>query len=207
MEKKYELHNKEKIEEEKILLGGNIYKNANYLPLIKVRSEDTASLREDLNIIDKIGKQFVEDIIRLHADLYIILACDQEDNKDIPINRVMNEIAIQTCAKINLALEQVREITQIIADYNRNKPLNIQLSGKQYCFISILLNELFMTYTSLIVILLSKRYIDEIYINAIRERLNLLMSAQYEQLRQKFQTVQCLEFSNDSLKEPLMTIH
>lgn len=208
MDKKLEtlLRNEKKMEEEKILFGGNIYKNINYLKSIRVTNENIDLLKENLNSIEKIGNQFVEDIIRLHAELYLILGGDKEDNNNNSTSSLVNEISIKTCSIINLALQEIRQINQMIVDCDA-KNSDVYLSGKDYCFIAIFLHELFMSYSSLVVILLSKRYLDESYVNAIRERLNLLMSIQYESLRQNFNTVQSFEKSKKASDESLITIH
>ena len=190
MNEKFEkvIENKIKMEEEKILLGGSLYKNRNSLPSLIITPDNFNDLTNDLLMIQGICHQFSEDIVRLHADLFHDYGfnLDKDIKEDHPIYHLLNEIAVPIVAKLSLAQESAKDIENKLSIDKQGT-----IHGDEYCFISIALNELFAVYTSLLSLTLSRKYLDENYVNAIRERLSFLIHPQYEEMRQKFKVVQC----------------
>jgi hypothetical protein len=188
MNEKFEnlIENKLKIEQEKILLGGNVYKNRNFLPSLVVTPDKFDGLIEDLTMIQSICYQFSEDIVRLHADLFHDYEFDKDTNEDHPIYRILNEIAVPIVAKLSIANESAKDIKHKLSIDKQGT-----IYGDEYCFIAIILNEIFAVYTSLLSLTLSRKYLDESYVSAIKDRLGFLINPFYEELRQKFNVVQC----------------
>lgn len=201
------IQNKSKLEEEKKLLGGAIYRVRHSLPNLIVNDDNFEIFIKDLRQIDKVCSQFGEDIVRLHADLHVAYEMHLEQNQESHINTIISEIAIPLCAKIHLAQYQARELLSFISKCEEDGVHDsANITGDDYCFIILMLHELFMIYTSLITLLLSKNYIDNNYIDAIRDRLFFMIHPEYELLRKKFNVVESIKISTMQ-EELITTIH
>jgi len=212
MDKKFEnlVIEKEKLETEKLRLGGAIYKNRNLLPSLIITEDNFKKITEDLEMIKKICHQFSEDIVRLHADLFCNYGFNEnhEKNQCSPIYSIINEIAVPLVAKLSIAKEQSEDgKRKVNAELIKTKESTIY--GDEYCFISIILNELFPTYTGLVSLMLGRTYFDENYLKVIKERMNFLIHPFYEELRKNFKVVEILRIIPNPLHSELdsITIH
>jgi|1185.fasta_scaffold00002_17 hypothetical protein len=199
MNNKTSVNIQNKIEEEKKLLGGTIYSKRFFMPHIYITPDNYDEFIDDIDILDKIGNQFGLDITDLFAELYLIYEMDVDPNFEKIINATIREFSVTSSAKINLALIQIKELKKLLSSSKKT-----EIIGDQYCFIVIMLQELLMIYTSFIIFIYVKRYLDDKSMEAIKERIDFIASYHYESLRKKFNVIHCFSISEN---EKLQTIH
>lgn len=199
-------HNK--LEEEKTKFGGDTYIKRHQLPQITVSFKDWNEFKDDIEIIKRIGKQFGGDFSHLSAELYILYEMDLEENAKNPYNLMIQHMAADTLGKISCALLQTGPLEDKIGHFfgDNTKDYDLLLNGDDYCFIALMLNELLFSYVSLINFLYIKRYLNEDFLNAIRDRLNFIISEQFESLRIRFKAAHVFSIVNQK-GERLETIH
>jgi len=208
MNKKFDeiVNAKEKLENERIQFGGIIYKNRNLLPSLIITEDNFHKIIDDLNMIQKICNQSSQDIVRLHADLFCHYGFydNHEKNQNSPIYAIINEMSIPIVAKLGIAKENADDLEKKInTDIIQKKKSTIY--GEEYCFISIILNEIFPIYTGLVSFLLGRVYFDENYLEVIRQRLDFLMHPSYEALRKSFKVVEILRIISNPIDT--VTVH
>lgn len=208
MNKKFEdlVVEKEKIETEKLRLGGVIYKNRNLLPSLIITEDNFEKAIYDLKMVQKICNQFSEDIVRLHADLFCYYGFNDnpEKHQTSPIYAILNEMAVPIVAKLGISKENAEEVEKKVnAEVIQKKKSTIY--GDEYCFIAIILNEIFPIYSGLVSLLLGRVYFNENYLTVITERMNFLMHPSYEALRKSFKVVEILRMFSNNLDS--VTVH
>lgn len=197
---------KEKFDTEMMKLGGVIYKNRNLLPSLIITEDNLEKITYDLKMIQKICDQFSLDIIRLHADLFVYYGFNDnpEKHQASPIYAILNEMAVPIVAKLGISKESADDLEKKVNAQVIQKNESI-IYGEEYCFISIILNEIFPIYTGLVSLFLGRVYFDENYLTVIRERMNFLMHPSYEELRKSFKVVEILRIVSNISNS--VTIH
>lgn len=197
---------KEKIETEMMKLGGVIYKNRNLLPSLTITADNLGKITSDLKMIQKICDQFSEDIVRLHADLFVHYGFNDcmEESQSNPIFSILNELAVPIVAKLGIAKRNAGDIA-IKVNQEVSHKNESTLYGAEYCFISIILNEIFPIYTGLISLALGRLYFDENYLDVLKQRIGFLLHPSYEALRKGFKVVETLRMVSTPLKAA--TVH
>lgn len=198
------LDRENKLEDEKLLFGGDLYMFRHSLPPILINDSNVEDYQLKLKRISEIAKQFGGDITHLAAELYVLF------NSELIPNAHIQQIATLALGKISCALLQIPDIEDKIENSIKNKEeLNVEITGNDYCFIVVMLNDLLLSYLSMVNFIYIKNYLNDEFLNAIRDRLNFLLSHSYEDLRQTFKTVQCMalifERINNEMKET--TLH
>ncbi len=194
------------IEQEKQLFGGNIYAMAHLLPTIYI-TKDVKEEKEGVNnhytfelfinytylvrdIIDKGGKDLslvFAELFNLHG-INIKNSCSDEDY--IFKNKILIEFCAQTQMQLSLALNQSEKLLETLKSYEDNNS-NIEIYGKDYCFIVIILNNLLQYYSTTINFLSNKVYFNTEFFSDMSERLNYILSNEFESIRRMFKVVEC----------------
>ena len=191
-------------EMEKQLFGGNIYALSHKLPSLQIvyNTEnktdyncDVKSFTNYINLIKDISDKCGGDLALLFAEVYNLYHIEDEITN---CNNVKNKMIVDFCtealANISLALNQSEKLIEKINDYEKIKDINIEfitIIGKDYCFIVMMINNLFYYYTTIINFIINKRYLNNEFIQSISERLFFIVSEEYESIRRMFKVIEC----------------
>jgi len=197
------LKRKAALEEEKILFGGEVYLNRHILPPITIDMDNNEDYRGYVSSIKHIAEQFGADCCHLFAELcYLYKIMDEEDLKH-PLKLPIQQIGSHILGKISLAILQTNKIQEILLENEE-----YELSGEDYCFIIIMLQDLFNTYCYMVAFLQRKQYLNDALRESIRERLMFLISGSFEELREMFLVAQSYDIIEKRMEEGKMnTIH
>jgi hypothetical protein len=186
---------------EKQLFGGNIYALSHKFPTLCIINNIDNKTDYNyhieyftiyVNLIKGISDKCGSDLALLFSEVYNLYNIEDE----IPnYNNVKNKMIVDFCteslAHISLALNQSEKIIEKINNNEKNKDINIEISGKDYCFIVMMLNNLFYYYTTIINFIINKRYLNNEFISSISERLCFIVSEEFESMRRMFKVIEC----------------
>lgn len=190
-----------KMESEKQLFGGNIYAMAHKFPSLYITNDegqnprDCDRLESFINytkLINNIADSCGSDLALLFAESYKIYEIyeghiDQHDIK----HKVIIEFCTEALAHLSLALNQSEKLLEKINSQDLNAEVNLEISGNDYCFIVMMLNNLFYYYTTIVNFILNKRYLNGEFVKSISERLCFIVSDEFESLRRMFKVIEC----------------
>lgn len=168
---------------EKKMFGGDIYKKSHLLPIISIKKEQVDQFLDHVELIKDITEAFGRDLSLLFAEIYSIA---NPDKKEIP-NTTLTEFCTHSLAILALALKQSQNLIckkSILQN-------DLEISGKEYCFITLFLNDIFYYYTTMINYIMNKRYLNENFLTGTRERICFIVSEEFEKLRKIFHVVEC----------------
>lgn len=190
-----------KMESEKQLFGGNIYAMAHKFPSLYITNDteqdsiDFYSIESFINytnITNRIANSCGSDLALLFAESYKLYEIyeghiDQHDSR----HKLIIDFCTEALAHLSLALNQSEKLLEKINSYDQNSGINLEISGNDYCFIVMMLNNLFYYYTTIINFILNKRYVNIDFIKSISERLSFIVSAEFESIRRMFKVIEC----------------
>lgn len=196
-----------KREQEKQLFGGNLYEMAHKLPTIYITKnikesvdgiQNTYNLESLINytrVVRDISDSCGRDLALLFAELYKLYEIGIDNILPNPQNMFINTMITDFCteaiALLSLALSQSEKLLEILnSDKDRNN-LEIEITGNNYCFIVIILKNLFYYYSTIVNFITSKRYLNSDFISSISERLAFIVSNEFESIRRMFKVVEC----------------
>ncbi len=179
------LNKKEQLEDEKILFGGEIYQYRHSLPHITIDLSNNEDYRMYVSRVKKVADQFGADICHLFAELCLLYNIVDDSDIKNPVKLSIQQIGSHILGKIALAMLQAKKIEEKILASD-----DCEILGEEYCFIAIMLQDLFNTYSFMISFLSRKRYLNEQFIISIKERLTFLISGAFEELKEMFMVVQ-----------------
>ena len=190
-----------KMESEKQLFGGNIYAMAHKFPSLYITNDteqdslDCYRLESFLNytkLINHISASCGSDLALLFAESYKLYEIDEDTiiHHDIK-NKFIIDFCTEALAHLSLALNQSEKLLQKINSYDLNEEVNLEISGNDYCFIVMILNNLFYYYTTIVNFILNKQYLNIEFIKSISERLSFIVSDEFESLRRMFKVIEC----------------
>ena len=190
-----------KMEMEKQLFGGNIYAMAHKFPSLYITNDEGQNTRDCdrlesfinyTKLINHIADSCGSDLALLFAESYKIYEIyenhiDQHDSK----HKLIIEFCTEALAHLSLALNQSEKLLEKINSQDLNGEVNLEISGNDYCFIVMMLNNLFYYYTTIVNFILNKRYLNSEFIKSISERLCFIVSDEFESLRRMFKVIEC----------------
>ena len=195
------------IEQEKQLFGGSIYAMAHKLPTIYITkhtnefTEDTdnlPNLESFINytkLVKNISESCGSDLSLLFAELYKLYEIDINDpnfnDQTLSLNKMIIDFCTESIAHLSLALKQSEKLLERISSYEDIGDSKIEISGNDYCFIAMILNNLFYYYSTIINFIVKKRYLNTEFISSISERLAFIISNEFESIRRMFKVVEC----------------
>ncbi len=167
--------------------GGGIYHDAYKLPQIIINSKNIETFKNYTTLVRDISQACGEEITILFANLYMTYDMKEEQNNVIhdPI-KYFCTIAI---GQLALSLKQSEKLILLINEFD-NKKEDININGKEYCFILIMLNKLFYIYTKIYSLLSKKRYFGSENVECMLQRLSFILSDEFESIRKLFKTVE-----------------
>lgn len=163
-------------------------------PTIFIGKDEKETYRNYINMVEKICNTFERDTAVILEEICKIynIPLSLDDRKKINnIHAMIFETGAHFINDISSAIKESKELISEIE--NKREDEMITLDGSRYFFIVRALNFLFYYYTQIIFILRSRKYLDERYIAAIRERLVFLISPEMEEVRKFFKVVECFE--------------
>lgn len=201
MTKKFEkmISEESEIDEAKNFFGGDIYAMSHRLPSIYLSYNEKMdynlkSFTHYTKLVRDVADQFGRDLSLLYAELYKLYGID-EDNKtqSAPDNQQTRIICdrMSTLAQLTLSLEQSKKLLEILNYFDENQTEGCVIHGNDYCFIAIMLNNLFCYYSTVVNFIANKRYLNKEFIESISERLSFIVSNEVESMRRMFKVVEC----------------
>jgi len=193
---------KSQLEEEKILFGGEIYQHRHILPKIKIDMSNHEEYSILISKVKQVGQTIGSHIAHLFAEL-VILYQVTENNLKNPVSLSIQQISTHMLGKIAFAMLQVDKLENILEEND-----DYDMVGDDYCFISIMLQDLFNSYSFMLSFVQRKRYFSPEDINSIRNILNFFISSQYEELREMFYVAQGYTMIEKQLEDNnINTVH
>lgn len=205
------LNEKVDIETERQILGEALYNIKDEIPSFILEKD------EKLEVISFMGwikgfhtmcDQFGSDITHLFAELTLLYKIKEEsDLEDEQKNSIrLNFLIIR--GLLSHAMLQSHQIIEAVEDWDQDESAfqNFEIKGADYYFIPIVLNNLWGAYSMLLTFMIKKVYLNIEFIESIRERLNYLISPQFEDFRRTFKVAECWEIKQKSEENPI-TLH
>jgi hypothetical protein len=200
---------------ERKLFGGNIYSSAHKFPSIYITNN-----KEDLEhnvynleyftkyikLINDMSTICGEDIAKLFAEIFKIYNISEDGINHSTQDEMIISFCTEALAHLSLAMNQSGKLINLIeASFDPlsiRQQSNYEIEGKDYCFIVIVLNNLFHYYSTIINIVMQKRYLNTEFVRSISERLALILSYEFETMRRMFKVLECYKEA-----EPTKTFH
>lgn len=192
-----------KVEEAKQLFGGELYTKSYKLPSLHISKENedeentcynTDFFISSVSYINNIANSCGNDMALLMGEVFILYGIDTTNENLVDVTQEQAMIILlakTTFANLSLCSEQSNELLEILGSYDFSNNATLEVTGKDYCFISLVLNELFYSYATILNFLIKKRYLNDEFIKSISERLDLIISSEFDALRRIFKTVEC----------------
>ncbi len=204
-----------KMESEKKLFGGSIYDMAHKFPSIYIKSikdkendesydcynEESFIKHVELlhNLIDTCGK----DISLYFAKTYKLYEIN-DDTQNTDHNKAIVTFCTDALAHLSLTLNQSGKLLDKVNDLKNNKEIYKKtkltideikyfytIDGTEYCFIAMVLMNLFYYYTTVFNFILHRSYLDNEVITNIRETLSFIVSNEFDSIRRIFKVIEC----------------
>lgn len=192
-----------KAEEAKQLFGGEFYTKSYKFPALSIskenKDEENSCYNTDFFIntvsyINNIANSCGNDMALLMGELFILygIDIDNENLADVnPVQTMIILLAKTTFANLSFCSEQSDELLKILVSYDFSNNAILEVTGKDYCFIALMLNELFYSYSTIVNFIIKKRYFNDEFIKSISKRLDLIISSEFDALRRIFKTIEC----------------
>lgn len=181
--------NQEEIE--KSIFGGNIYHSAYKFPKHQITKENIETFKNYTTLIKDISETCGREITLLFAEICLIYGVeDKEIEEQSETNKFIIEFCTRSIGHLSLCLTQSENILNLINKYE-NKDKTLEIEGKDYCFMVILLNNLFYYYTNTFNFIITKKYASEDFIKLMSERLYFITSEEFQSIRRLFKVVEC----------------
>lgn len=191
------------LEETKQLVGGDIYKMLYKLPSLHISKTtegkengfyDVDSFISCLSLLTGIISSYGLNLSLLNAELYNLHGINPNASPEIFDSFSDYEKMIVFMCKSNMdimsiAHTQNEKLSEIIHSHDFSSDLEI--NSIDYCFIVVMLNNLFFMYSSLINSILLKRYLNKELIEKISEGFNLMICSDFDWVRRMFRVVEC----------------
>jgi hypothetical protein len=179
---------KDQEEIEEAHFGGDIYKYAYKLPDIIITGENIETFKNYTKLVKDISETCGREITLLFAHLYKIY--NMEDHQNNPTNKKIIDFCTQAIGQLSLSLKQSEKLLLSI-NYYENKKDNLEINGKEYCFIVLMTNKLFFTYSHIYNFILRYGYFDKESLETILQRLSFILSEEFDSIRRLFKVVEC----------------
>lgn len=183
----------------KSMLGEDIYEMSHRFPTIHIINDkenysfyNIESFITYTKTLQHIADSCGKDMTLLSAELFKLYELVQEDPDDVPQNN--KEIAYfcsKALANLSLALTQCNNLIEKLDNYDKEGEVNVEIHGREFCFIVMMLDNLFNYYSMFAKCLMHKRYIDKAFIDSLQERISFTISEEMEVLRSIFNVVEC----------------
>jgi hypothetical protein len=204
------IFDKSQEETERQLFGANIYSSAHKFPSIYItnRKQDLEyneynleSFTKYTKLINNISNNCGSDLALLFGEIYNIYKID---NESITLDQqIIIDFCTESLAHLSLAMKQSDQlINNIETSFDNFKKSNYEIEGKDYCFIVMMLNNLFYYYSTIVNLIIQKRYLNIEFIRSISERLSFIVSEEFETIRRIFKVIECYKEV-----EPKKTFH
>lgn len=201
------LSQESKIELEKQLFGGHIYTMSHTFPSIYITNNkddvdncyDLQSFINYTQLVHNIADSCGRDLAVLFAESYKLYEigdsalADHFYEHETFKNKMIIDFCTEALAHLSLALNQSTKLLETLNSHKDVDDLNLEIPGKDYCFIVMLLNNLFYYYNTIVNFITNKRYLNNEFIESISERFTLLISNSFETLRRIFKVLECYE--------------
>lgn len=201
-----------KLEEEKKHFGGEIYELSHKIPSIILTNDpedqynilSMTSRLVSLNIFfDGCGK----DISILFAEIAKLynLEAEKEDN---PIGiQLMIKGIISIIGQLGFAVKETEDLLEKLKNTELKENEKIEILGKDYCFILIVLNAIYYHYTSIYQYIMNKKYLTDHFVNDkivnpiisyASNALSIIITKELEDTKRYFRLLQCMNALADN---------
>lgn len=178
-------------EMEKSIFGGNVYHSAYKFPTHQITKENIETFKNYTALVKEISETCGKEMTLLFAEIYKIYNIkDEEIEEQTPTNKFIIQFCTTAIGHLSLALSQSDNILSLI-NASEEDEIKLQLEGKDYCFVVILLQNIFHYYTCMFNMILNKKYASEDFIKIISERLYFTTSEEFQSIRRLFKAVEC----------------
>jgi len=191
------------LELEKQLFGGHVYTMAHKFPSIYITNnkddvDNCYDLQSFINytmLINSIADSCGRDLTLLFAESYKLYEIENDlpDQQQNLKNKMITDFSTEALAHLSLALNQSTKLLDTLNFYKNVDDLNLEILGKDYCFIVMALNNLLYYYNTIFNFITNKRYLNNEFIESASERFALVISTQFETLRRIFKVIECYE--------------
>lgn len=187
------LSQKAKIEEERQVIGHDLYDIKDKLPPLVITKESLKDYIHVLKMFKVISNQFGEDITLIYANLCNVYGIQEIEDISDPQKEAIRIFFLMVRGQLAHSLIQCEEIISTIED---KEDFEGEIAGQSYYMIPVALMCLTGAYITLVNCVAQKLYFDQSYIDGLRERLMCLYSPEFEYMRIMFKTVECYQIRN-----------
>lgn len=199
-------------EMERKLFGGNIYSSAHKFPSLYItnieqdlehNAYNLEYFTKYIKLINDMSSICGEDIAKLVAEIFKIYNLSEKGIHQSTQDEMIISFCTEALANLSLAMNQSGKLINLIGShFDHSTKSNYEIEGKDYCFIVIVLNNLFHYYSTIINLVIQKRYLNNEILKSISERLSLIVSYEFETMRRIFKVLECYKEA-----EPTKTFH
>lgn len=191
------------LELEKQFFGGEFYTLSFGFPslyIVNVEEDNCYNIKSFINYIKLVDD--ITEVLGRSMSLIFAEACNlyeiDSENLTTDNNSVESFILsfyLQSIAYFSMANNQAKKITEKINNYDidkeLNKDLNIEISGKDYCFIVTVLSNSFSYFLNSINLISNKPNFKRKVVHDICESISLTVSDEFRFISNVFKTTEC----------------